>query len=170
MLKLLENPQQAEVAIIMGSRSDWPVMQDSAMLLNELSVRYQAGVVSAHRTPNRLYEFAQHAYEAGYKVVIAGAGGAAHLPGMTAAMTWLPVIGVPVATDKSMLRGEDALLSISQMPGGVPVATMSIGAAGAKNAALYAARILAIQDSHLRDRLEEWISRQASLVPETVED
>jgi len=139
------------VAIVMGSRSDWPVMAAAAEVLDELEVPYHAEVVSAHRTPLRLAAFAAGAEDAGYRVVIAGAGGAAHLPGMLAAQTLLPVIGVPIPA--TALAGIDAMLSIAQMPGGVPVATMAVGRPGATNAGLYAAAQLATRDEALRARL-----------------
>lgn len=140
-----------QVAIVMGSRSDWPVLSAAAEVLEELAIPVHAEVVSAHRTPLRLAAFASGAEEAGYRVLIAGAGGAAHLPGMLAAQTLVPVIGVPMPA--TVLAGIDALLSICQMPGGVPVATMAIGKPGAINAALYAAAILSVHDSGIRHRL-----------------
>src|SRR5690242_9878564 len=139
--------RSASVAIIMGSRSDWPTMKAAADVLDELGVDWQARVVSAHRTPERLYAFAGGAAAAGVKVIVAGAGGAAHLPGMTAAMTTLPVLGVPVRS--ATLDGLDSLLSIAQMPAGVPVGTLAVGEAGARNAGLLAARILALADADL---------------------
>ena len=145
------------VAIIMGSQSDWATMRHAADTLDALGVRYDARIVSAHRTPDRLVAFAKGARDAGFRVVIAGAGGAAHLPGMTAAMTSLPVLGVPV--ESKALSGQDSLLSIVQMPAGVPVGTLAIGRAGAVNAALLAAAILALGDPDLATRLEAW--RQA---------
>ena len=157
----------ADVAIIMGSRSDWPTMKRAAAVLDELGVSYDARVVSAHRTPKRLYEFAQSAREAGFKVIIAGAGGAAHLPGMTAAMTTLPVLGVPIKS--SALSGQDSLLSIVQMPAGIPVGTLAIGEPGAANAGLLAAQILALSDPALAARLDEWRARQTASIPETPE-
>ena len=156
------------VAIIMGSRSDWPTLQAAAEVLDALGVGYQAKVVSAHRTPQRLYDFATTARDTGFKVVIAGAGGAAHLPGMTASMTDLPVLGVPV--ESKALSGLDSLLSIVQMPGGVPVGTLAIGKAGAKNAGLLAAQILALSDESLAGRLAAWRAEQTAQVAETVED
>jgi len=158
----------APVAIIMGSRSDWPTMKKAAESLEALGVAYEARVVSAHRTPDRLYQFAKGARAAGYKVIIAGAGGAAHLPGMTASMTQLPVLGVPV--ESKLQNGLDSLLSIVQMPGGVPVATLAVGAAGAKNAGLLAAQILALSDPALAERLAAWRDAQTEAVAETVED
>ena len=157
-----------EVAIIMGSRSDWPTMRAAADVLEQLGVAYQAKVISAHRTPERLYDFAKGAKAAGFKVVIAGAGGAAHLPGMTASMTDLPVLGVPVKSEA--LKGLDSLLSIVQMPGGVPVGTLAIGPAGAKNAGLLAAQILALSDPALAERLAAFRAAQTAAVAETVAD
>jgi 5-(carboxyamino)imidazole ribonucleotide mutase len=152
------------VGIIMGSRSDWPTLKHAADVLAELGVAHEAKVVSAHRTPDRLYDYAKNAKARGLKVIIAGAGGAAHLPGMTAAMTTLPVLGVPVATEA--LSGQDSLLSIVQMPAGVPVGTLAIGAAGAANAGLLAAQILALADPELAGRLEALRSRQTAAVPD----
>jgi len=156
------------VAIIMGSRSDWPTMKHAADMLDRLGVAWEAKVVSAHRTPQRLYDFANGAREAGFKVVIAGAGGAAHLPGMAASMTDLPVLGVPVQS--KALSGLDSLLSIVQMPGGIPVATLAIGEAGAKNAGILAAQILALSDETLAGRLTAFREAQTEAVHETVED
>jgi 5-(carboxyamino)imidazole ribonucleotide mutase len=152
----------------MGSRSDWPTLQAAATILDELRIPYESRVVSAHRTPDRLYAYAKSARERGLKAIIAGAGGAAHLPGMTASMTVLPVLGVPVET--RALKGLDSLLSIAQMPGGVPVATFAIGEAGAKNAGLYAAAILALSDAGLSMRLERWRARQTKAVALFPED
>jgi 5-(carboxyamino)imidazole ribonucleotide mutase len=146
-----------QVAIVMGSRSDWPTLKEAAELLDTLGVAYHLEVVSAHRTPSKMYHFAERAADKGFKVIIAGAGGAAHLPGMIAALTPLPVLGVPVRS--AALSGMDSLLSIVQMPRGVAVGTLAIGGAGAFNAGLYAAQILAISDSELQRRLVEW--RQA---------
>ncbi len=157
----------ADVAIIMGSRSDWPTMKRAAEVLDELGVSYDARVISAHRTPKRLYDFATKARESGFKVIIAGAGGAAHLPGMTASMTPLPVLGVPVKT--STLSGQDSLLSIVQMPAGIPVGTLAIGEAGAANAGLLAAQILGISDPALAARLDAWRARQTASIPEAPE-
>ena len=156
------------VAIIMGSRSDWPTMKHAADMLDRLGVGWDARVVSAHRTPQRLVEFSTGAKEAGFKVIIAGAGGAAHLPGMAASMTPLPVLGVPVQS--KALKGLDSLLSIVQMPGGVPVATLAIGEAGAKNAGILAAQILALADEALAVRLDAFREAQTASVLETVED
>ena len=143
-----------QVGIIMGSQSDWPTLKPAAEILDALAIPYEATIVSAHRTPDRLYAYAKGAKEKGLKLIIAGAGGAAHLPGMAAAMTTLPVLGVPV--ESKALKGMDSLLSIVQMPGGVPVATFAIGQAGAKNAGLHAAAILALGDAALAKRLEQW--------------
>lgn len=150
--------QPKTVAIIMGSRSDWEVMKGAADILNALQVPHEVAIVSAHRTPDRLFTFAEQAESRGIGVIIAGAGGAAHLPGMTAAKTLVPVIGVPVPSRH--LQGLDSLLSIVQMPGGVPVATMAIGSAGATNAGLFAAAVLAQQDENLRQRLQAWRQQQ----------
>jgi 5-(carboxyamino)imidazole ribonucleotide mutase len=150
------------IGIIMGSKSDWPTLKHAADVLDELGVRYEARVVSAHRTPERLYEYAKTAKTRGLKAIIAGAGGAAHLPGMTASMTALPVLGVPV--ENRTLKGLDSLLSIAQMPGGVPVATFAIGESGAKNAGLFAAALLALEDGVVERRLEAWRARQTRSV------
>lgn len=160
---------RVDVAIIMGSRSDWSVMKKAADMLTDLGVNFEAKVVSAHRTPERLYHFATTAKAKGFKVIIAGAGGAAHLPGMTASMTTLPVLGVPVAV-RDGLKGIDSLMSIVQMPGGVPVGTLAIGEAGAKNAGLLAAQILALSDEAIASRLEAFRAAQTQNVPESVED
>ena len=160
--------KSAPVAIIMGSRSDWPTMKAAADALDALAVPYEAKVVSAHRTPERLYAFAKGAKAAGIKVIIAGAGGAAHLPGMTASMTELPVLGVPVKS--KALEGLDSLLSILQMPGGIPVGTLAIGEPGARNAGLLAAQILALSDEALAGRLAAFRKAQTDSVAETVED
>ena len=157
----------AEVGIIMGSRSDWETMRHAAETLDALGVAHEAKVVSAHRTPERLYDYATGAAQRGLKVLIAGAGGAAHLPGMAAAMTHLPVLGVPV--ESKALSGLDSLLSIVQMPGGVPVGTLAIGKAGAINAALLAASILALGDGELAARLRAWRRRQTEAVAESPE-
>jgi 5-(carboxyamino)imidazole ribonucleotide mutase len=156
------------VAIIMGSRSDWPTMKGAAESLEALGVAYEAKVVSAHRTPDRMYAFAKGARAAGFKVIIAGAGGAAHLPGMTASLTTLPVLGVPVQS--KALSGQDSLLSIVQMPAGIPVGTLAIGEAGARNAGILAAQILALSDPALAERLEAYRARQTEGVAESVED
>ncbi|GGN41152.1 N5-carboxyaminoimidazole ribonucleotide mutase [Novosphingobium indicum] len=152
------------VAIIMGSQSDWPTMQRAAAMLDKLGVAYDARIVSAHRTPDRLVEFAKSAADEGFKVVIAGAGGAAHLPGMVAAMTHLPVLGVPVQS--KALSGQDSLLSIVQMPAGIPVGTLAIGEAGAANAGLLAAAILATSDEALAERLQAFRAEQTASVAE----
>lgn len=159
---------KAPVAIIMGSRSDWPTMKAAAEVLDELGVAWDAKVVSAHRTPDRMYAFARSAKAEGIKVIIAGAGGAAHLPGMTAAMTTLPVLGVPV--ESRALKGLDSLLSINQMPGGIPVATLAIGEPGARNAGQLAAQILALSDPALAARLQAFRDRLTQSVAETVTD
>ncbi len=156
------------VAIIMGSQSDWPTMKHAAEMLDALGVPYEARIVSAHRTPERLYAFAKGAKSAGFKVIIAGAGGAAHLPGMTAALTSLPVFGVPV--ESKALSGLDSLYAIVQMPPGVPVGTLAIGQAGAVNAALLAASVLALSDPTLSNRLEAWRQRQTAAVAEMPKD
>ncbi len=156
------------IAIIMGSRSDWPTMKAAADILDTLEADYSTRVISAHRTPERMAEFARTAKAKGVQVIIAGAGGAAHLPGMVAAMTTLPVLGVPV--ESRALDGMDSLLSIVQMPGGVPVGTLAIGKPGAKNAGLLAASIVALSDTALAARLENWRQEQSNSVPDTVED
>jgi len=156
-----------EVGIIMGSRSDWDTMRHAADTLDHLGVPHETKIVSAHRTPKRLYDYAHGAKERGLKVIIAGAGGAAHLPGMAASMTVLPVLGVPV--ESQALKGMDSLLSIVQMPAGVPVGTLAIGKAGAINAALLAAAMLANSDEALGHRLEAWRERQTGSVSETPE-
>ena len=152
------------VAIIMGSQSDWPTMRRAAETLRELGVGHEARIVSAHRTPDRLVAFAKGAKAAGFEVIIAGAGGAAHLPGMTAAFTTLPVFGVPI--ESKALSGEDSLLSIVQMPAGVPVGTLAIGPAGAVNAALLAVAVLALSDPELDARLTAWREARRDAVPE----
>jgi 5-(carboxyamino)imidazole ribonucleotide mutase len=158
---------EPQVGIIMGSKSDWETMRHAAESLDRLGVPHETKIVSAHRTPKRLYDYAHGAKERGLKVIIAGAGGAAHLPGMAASMTTLPVLGVPVETQS--LKGMDSLLSIVQMPAGVPVGTLAIGKAGAINAALLAASILAIGDSALAERLEQHRAAQTDSVAETPE-
>jgi len=152
----------AEVGIIMGSQSDWPTMKQAAAILDELGVAYETKIVSAHRTPDRLVAYAKSAKDRGLKVVIAGAGGAAHLPGMTASMTPLPVLGVPIQTKG--LKGMDSLYSIVQMPAGIPVGTLAIGDAGATNAGLLAAQILALSDAGLGTRLAAYRERQTAAV------
>jgi len=152
------------VAVIMGSNSDWPTMKACTDVLDDLGVTYDARIVSAHRTPDRLVEFAKAAKSSGFDVVIAGAGGAAHLPGMVASMTILPVLGVPI--ESKALSGMDSLLSIAQMPGGIPVGTLAIGTSGAKNAGLMAASILALHDEELSKRLMDWRETQTENVAE----
>ncbi len=156
------------VAIIMGSRSDWPTMKSAGAALTDLGVSWAARVISAHRTPERMVAFAKGARAAGFKVIIAGAGGAAHLPGMTASLTDLPVLGVPVRS--ATLDGLDSLLSIAQMPGGVPVGALAVGEAGARNAGLLAARILALSDPALAVRIAAFAAAQTAAVPDEVED
>ena len=156
------------IAIIMGSQSDWATMRHAAETLDALGIAYDARIVSAHRTPDRLYAFARNAKAEGFQVIIAGAGGAAHLPGMTAAMTPLPVFGVPV--ESKALSGEDSLLSSVQMPAGIPVGTLAIGKAGAINAALLAASVLALSDGRLAKRLDAWRARQTRAVGKRPKD
>ena len=160
--------EKPSVGVIMGSRSDWATLKAATKILDTLDVPYETKVVSAHRTPQRLYEYATGARGRGLKVIIAGACGAAHLPGMAASMTTLPVLGVPV--ESKSLQGLDSLLSIAQMPGGVPVGTIAIGKAGATNAGLLAASILSVSDAALASRLEAWRSAQTDAVAETVEE
>jgi 5-(carboxyamino)imidazole ribonucleotide mutase len=157
----------AKVAIVMGSQSDWPTMQCAADVLGELGVEHEARIVSAHRTPERMYDFGRTAHERGFAVIIAGAGGAAHLPGMLAALTHLPVLGVPVKS--KALKGLDSLLSIVQMPAGVPTGTLAIGEAGATNAGLLAAAILALADEGLSQRLRDWRAARTDTVGEAPE-
>lgn len=157
-----------KVAIIMGSQSDWPTMQCAAKVLDDLGVAYDARIVSAHRTPERMFDFARTAEAQGFHVIIAGAGGAAHLPGMVASLTHLPVLGVPVKS--KALSGQDSLLSIVQMPAGVPVGTLAIGEAGATNAGLHAAAILALSDPALSDRLKAWRAANTASVAEKPAD
>jgi len=152
------------VAIIMGSQSDWETMKNAADTLDALEIPYEARIISAHRTPDRMMNFAKSARDEGFKVIIAGAGGAAHLPGMTAAMTPLPVFGVPVQS--KAMSGQDSLLSIVQMPAGIPVGTLAIGRAGAINAALLAAAVLALNDDDLAERLDTWREEQTASVAE----
>jgi len=156
------------VGIIMGSQSDWATMREAAMLLDELAIAYESKIVSAHRTPDRLWEYGKTAVDRGLQVIIAGAGGAAHLPGMMASKTRVPVIGVPVQT--KALSGVDSLYSILQMPKGFPVATMAIGSAGAANAALMAASILALQDVDVAARLDAWREALSASIPEEPTD
>ena len=158
---MLDSPP---VAIVMGSQSDWPTMRYAAEILDTLKIEYEARIVSAHRTPERLFEFASNAKSDGFKVIIAGAGGAAHLPGMIASLTTLPVFGVPVKS--KALNGQDSLLSIVQMPAGVPVGTLAIGEAGAANAALLAAAVLALSDAELDARLDALRREQTEAVPQ----
>lgn len=152
------------VGIVMGSQSDWETMQHAAAALDRLGIAYETRIVSAHRTPDRLYDYARTAKARGLRLIIAGAGGAAHLPGMTAALTPLPVLGVPI--ESRSLKGVDSLLSIVQMPAGVPVATFAIGQAGAVNAALFAAAILGLTDEHAAQALDDWRDRQTEGVAE----
>ncbi len=159
---------KALVGIIMGSQSDWPTMKHAADILETLDVPYEARIVSAHRTPERMVDYAKTARERGLKVIIAGAGGAAHLPGMTASLTPLPVFGVPVQS--RALSGQDSLLSIVQMPGGIPVGTLAIGDAGAKNAALLAAAVLALSDEALAKRLDDFRAKQTDAVGDEPQD
>lgn len=159
---------QPLVGIIMGSQSDWPTMREAADVLDELGVSFETKIVSAHRTPDRLWDYGKTAVDRGLQVVIAGAGGAAHLPGMMASKTRVPVIGVPVQTQA--LSGVDSLYSILQMPRGYPVATMAIGAAGAKNAGLLAAGILALQDRALAERLDAWRAALSASIPDEPRD
>lgn len=153
---------QAQVGIIMGSKSDWPTMERATDILEQLGVSYAVEVVSAHRTPKKMFSYAQNAQSQGLQVIIAGAGGAAHLPGMTAALTELPVIGVPIETQA--LKGQDSLYSIVQMPAGIPVATMAIGKAGAANAAILAAQILALNNPQLASKLAAFRAEQTATV------
>ncbi|NCF78779.1 MAG: 5-(carboxyamino)imidazole ribonucleotide mutase [Alphaproteobacteria bacterium] len=158
----------AKIGIIMGSQSDWPTMKHAADILAELGVAHEVKIVSAHRTPDRMYDYARAAKDKGLKAIIAGAGGAAHLPGMTAALTTVPVLGVPVQS--KALSGQDSLLSIVQMPAGIPVGTLAIGDAGAKNAALLAAAIVANEDADLAERLEKWRAARTADVKEIPSD
>ncbi|MEX0280353.1 MAG: 5-(carboxyamino)imidazole ribonucleotide mutase [Arenibacterium sp.] len=160
--------QDITVGIIMGSQSDWPTMKEAADILDELGVVYETRIVSAHRTPDRLWSYGREAVDRGLQVIIAGAGGAAHLPGMMASKTRVPVIGVPVQT--RALSGVDSLYSIVQMPRGFPVATMAIGAAGAANAGLMAAGILALNDTDLAKRLDDWRAALSASIPEAPQD
>ena len=160
-----QDQSRLRVVVCMGSQSDWDTMRESAAILDTLAVAHEVRIISAHRTPDRLSEFARTAVEEGVGVIIAGAGGAAHLPGMIAAHTTLPVLGVPV--ESKSLKGMDSLLSIVQMPGGVPVGTLAIGAAGARNAGLLAAQILALGNEAIAGRLQEWRRNQSESVAET---
>ena len=164
----MTNLQNSKVGIIMGSQSDWPTMREAADMLDALGIPYEKKIVSAHRTPDRLWDYGKTAVDRGLQVIIAGAGGAAHLPGMMASKTRVPVIGVPVQTNA--LSGVDSLYSILQMPRGFPVATMAIGAAGAANAGLMAASILALQDPALAARLDQWRSDLSASIPEEPTD
>jgi len=157
-----------KVAIVMGSQSDWPTMKHTADVLDELGVAYDSRIVSAHRTPDRLHAFGKGAADEGFAVIVAGAGGAAHLPGMISALTHLPVLGVPVRTKN--LDGLDSLLSIVQMPAGVPTGTLAIGDAGATNAGIFAASILALSDPDLSQRLQAWRAARTAAVAEKPED
>jgi 5-(carboxyamino)imidazole ribonucleotide mutase len=159
---------KAVVGIIMGSQSDWPVMKKAAEILDELGIAYETRIISAHRTPERLYEYAKTAKARGLKVIIAGAGGAAHLPGMTASLTPLPVLGVPIAT--TVLGGQDSLYSIAQMPAGVPVATLAIGEMGAANAGLLAGQILGLADPAVQRRIEDYRAKRTAAVAEAPKD
>ena len=163
----ISQAHSVKIAICMGSKSDWRTMQDAANMLDDFGATYGVKIISAHRTPARLTAFAKTAHESGFAVIIAGAGGAAHLPGMLAANTHLPVLGVPV--ESAALKGMDSLLSIVQMPGGVPVGTLAIGQAGAKNAALLAVQILALSDPQLASKIQEWRATQTASVAETPE-
>jgi 5-(carboxyamino)imidazole ribonucleotide mutase len=165
---MTSSPRGPSVGLIMGSQSDWSTLRAAAGMLESLDISFESKIVSAHRTPDRMADYAKSAAGRGIKVIIAAAGGAAHLPGMTAAMTTLPVLGVPVQS--KALSGLDSLLSIVQMPGGVPVATFAIGEAGAKNAALHAAAILALNDPALATRLAAWRAAQTESVAETPSD
>ena len=151
------------VAVVMGSQSDWNTMKNAHKVLNDLKIKHECKIISAHRTPNRMYEFAKNAYDKGLKVIIAGAGGSAHLPGMISSHTNIPVIGVPI--DSTSLNGLDSLLSIVQMPKGVPVASMSIGIAGASNAAIFAAEILSLEDDQIKKSLINWKKLISKKVP-----
>ena len=161
---MTQKMEQARVGIIMGSQSDWPTLREAATLLDELGIAHETRIVSAHRTPDRLWTYGQTAVERGLQAIIAGAGGAAHLPGMMASKTRVPVIGVPIQT--KALNGVDSLYSILQMPRGYPVATMAIGAAGAANAALLAAAILALNDPAIAARLDAWRAALSASIPE----
>ena len=164
----MTNPQPL-VGVIMGSQSDWPTMMRACAALDELGVPYETRIISAHRTPQRLYSYAQSAIGRGLKIIIAGAGGAAHLPGMTASLTTLPVLGVPVLSSQS-LAGVDSLMSIVQMPAGVPVGTLAVGEGGAFNAGVFAAQILSLSDAALAARLEAWRAARTAAVAEVPSD
>lgn len=156
------NASHAKIAMVMGSQSDWPTMQHGFNILEKMGIACDVKIISAHRTPDRMVEFAKQAKQNGFEIIIAGAGGAAHLPGMLAALTPLPVLGVPV--ESKALKGMDSLLSIAQMPGGVPVATLAIGIAGAKNAAILAVSILALNDERISDELDRFRQNQTDAV------
>ena len=164
-MALTSNSETPVVGVIMGSQSDWPVMQKACDILDQLGVAFEARIVSAHRTPDRLFEYARAAKDLGLKVIIAGAGGAAHLPGMAASMTPLPVLGVPVQS--RALNGIDSLLSIAQMPRGIPVGTLAIGEAGAANAGILAASIVALEDPDVSAKLDAFRAAQSAAVQET---
>ncbi|TQV84333.1 5-(carboxyamino)imidazole ribonucleotide mutase [Aliikangiella coralliicola] len=166
-MQKIEVSQKPVVSIVMGSQSDWPTMKEAANLLNQFEIPFETRVVSAHRTPDRLFDFAGSAVDNGLQIIIAGAGGAAHLPGMVASLTPLPVIAIPV--ESKALKGMDSLLSIVQMPKGVCVATQAIGSSGAYNGGLMAAQILALNDPEIRSRLVEWRAHQTNNVPTEVE-
>jgi 5-(carboxyamino)imidazole ribonucleotide mutase len=163
----LEDKAKPSVGVIMGSRSDWPVMRAAAAILQELNIPHEVRIVSAHRTPERMFDYARSAQSRGLRVIIAGAGGAAHLPGMTASLTELPVLGVPIPS--KAMSGLDSLYAIVQMPAGIPVGTLAIGEAGATNAGLLAAQILGLGDSALAARLAAWRSQRTASVPEAPE-
>ncbi len=156
---------KCDIALVMGSNSDWSTLGEAAQILNELNISHEIKIISAHRTPDRLYQFAKSAETKGIKIIIAGAGGAAHLPGMIASLTTRPVLGVPVRS--KTLDGLDSLLSIVQMPAGIPVASLAIGKSGAKNAALYAASMLALSDQHILKKLKLWREKQTQSIPES---
>lgn len=162
---MTNNSKPPLIGIIMGSQSDWPTMQLAAQILDDLDIAHEVKIISAHRTPERMFEYAKSAKDKGLKVIIAGAGGAAHLPGMVASMTPLPVLGVPIKS--KALKGMDSLLSIVQMPGGIPVGTLAIGDAGAKNAGLLAASILGAFDKDIQSRLENWRQSQSESVAQS---
>ena len=165
VVSIMKVEKGIQISVVMGSQSDWHTMQEACDLLEKLDVSFEKKIVSAHRTPDRLYEYANSLRKRGVKVVIAGAGGAAHLPGMVASHTNIPVIGVPIQS--TILNGLDSLLSIVQMPSGVPVATMSIGKAGAINAAVYAAKILSLSNNEISTKLKNWLASQTNEVPLT---
>ena len=162
---MINNITPPIVALIMGSQTDWETMKFSKEILSSLKISHTVKIISAHRTPDRMTNFAKQAEQDGLKIIIAGAGGAAHLPGMVASHTNIPVIGVPI--ESTALKGMDSLLSIVQMPGGIPVATMSIGKAGAINAAIYAAKIISLSSDIIKQNLDEWIKNQTNNIPES---